>query len=124
MRVNVFAPPAQQHAVDTARQIAGRSVADSRVHRRDGELTDQSVQDMVLVERSIECSLHNPTVQTNCVHGCPIGSLARIHEPDPPVRKALAENFDAGSTPWNSACLRHTCTCPNGPIAASLLSSC
>src|SRR6202165_5762587 len=35
-------------------------------------------------------------VQTDCVYGCPIGSLAlEIHEPDPPVRKALAENFDA-----------------------------
>jgi AcrR family transcriptional regulator len=35
-------------------------------------------------------------VQTDCVYGCPIGSLAlEIHEPDPPVRKALAENFNA-----------------------------
>ena len=30
-------------------------------------------------------------VQTECVYACPIGSLAlEIHEPDPPVRKALA----------------------------------
>jgi hypothetical protein len=35
-------------------------------------------------------------VQTDCVYGCPIGSLAlEIHEPDPPVRKALADNFSA-----------------------------
>jgi TetR/AcrR family transcriptional repressor of nem operon len=35
-------------------------------------------------------------VQTGCVYGCPIGSLAlEIHEPDPPVRKALAGNFNA-----------------------------
>jgi len=35
-------------------------------------------------------------VQTGCVYGCPIGSLAlEIHEPDPPVRKALADNFNA-----------------------------
>jgi TetR/AcrR family transcriptional repressor of nem operon len=35
-------------------------------------------------------------VQTSCVYGCPIGSLAlEIHEPDPPVRKALADNFNA-----------------------------
>jgi TetR/AcrR family transcriptional regulator, transcriptional repressor for nem operon len=35
-------------------------------------------------------------VQTDCVYGCPIGSLAlEIHEPDPPVRKALADNFNA-----------------------------
>jgi AcrR family transcriptional regulator len=35
-------------------------------------------------------------VQTECVYGCPIGSLAlEIHEPDPPVREALAANFNA-----------------------------
>jgi TetR/AcrR family transcriptional regulator, transcriptional repressor for nem operon len=35
-------------------------------------------------------------VQTECVYGCPIGSLAlEIHEPDPPLRKALAANFNA-----------------------------
>lgn len=33
-------------------------------------------------------------VRTDCVYGCPIGSLAlEIHEPEPPVRKALAGNF-------------------------------
>jgi AcrR family transcriptional regulator len=33
-------------------------------------------------------------VRTDCVYGCPIGSLAlEIHEPDPPVREALAGNF-------------------------------
>lgn len=35
-------------------------------------------------------------VKTDCVYGCPIGSLAlEIHEPDPPVRDAMAENFKA-----------------------------
>ncbi|HEY2344540.1 MAG TPA: TetR/AcrR family transcriptional regulator [Xanthomonadaceae bacterium] len=35
-------------------------------------------------------------VQTDCVYGCPIGSLAlEIHEPDPPVRRAMADNFHA-----------------------------
>jgi AcrR family transcriptional regulator len=35
-------------------------------------------------------------VQTGCVYGCPIGSLAlEIHEPDPLVRMALADNFNA-----------------------------
>jgi TetR/AcrR family transcriptional regulator, transcriptional repressor for nem operon len=35
-------------------------------------------------------------VQTQCTYACPIGSLAlEIHEPDPPVRKALARNFEA-----------------------------
>jgi TetR/AcrR family transcriptional repressor of nem operon len=35
-------------------------------------------------------------VSTDCVYGCPIGSLAlEIHEPDPPVREAMAANFAA-----------------------------
>jgi len=35
-------------------------------------------------------------VMTKCTYGCPIGSLAlEIHEPDPPVRAALAKNFEA-----------------------------
>ena len=39
-------------------------------------------------------------VQTECGYACPIGSLAlEIHEPDPPVRKALAANFKA----WTDA---------------------
>jgi AcrR family transcriptional regulator len=39
-------------------------------------------------------------VQTDCTYGCPIGSLAlEIHEPDPPVRRALAANFAA----WTAA---------------------
>lgn len=33
---------------------------------------------------------------SECQYGCPIGSLAlELHEPDPPVRLLLAENFDA-----------------------------
>jgi len=41
-------------------------------------------------------------VQTDCGYACPIGSLAlEIHEPDPPVRQALAENFAA----WTRAIL-------------------
>ena len=33
---------------------------------------------------------------TDCVYGCPIGSLAlELHEPDPPVRERLAKNFSA-----------------------------
>jgi TetR/AcrR family transcriptional repressor of nem operon len=32
---------------------------------------------------------------TDCFYGCPIGSLAlEIHEPDPPVRERLADNFE------------------------------
>ena len=33
---------------------------------------------------------------THNTYGCPIGSLAlELHEPDPPIRKLLAANFDA-----------------------------
>lgn len=39
-------------------------------------------------------------VESECEYGCPIGSLAlEIHEPDPPVREALAANFRA----WSAA---------------------
>ena len=49
-------------------------------------------------------------VQTDCVYACPIGSLAlEIHEPDPPVRKALAANFKA----WTDAV--ETCLVAAGP---------
>jgi AcrR family transcriptional regulator len=34
-------------------------------------------------------------VSTDCLYGCPIGSLAlELHEPDPSVRELLATNFD------------------------------
>jgi AcrR family transcriptional regulator len=33
-------------------------------------------------------------LETECLYGCPIGSLAlELHEPDPPVRELLAQNF-------------------------------
>jgi TetR/AcrR family transcriptional repressor of nem operon len=33
-------------------------------------------------------------LESDCVYGCPIGSLAlELHEPDPPVRELLAANF-------------------------------
>ena len=39
-------------------------------------------------------------VTTDCSYGCPIGSLAlELHEPDPPVRERIAENFSG----WTSA---------------------
>lgn len=42
----------------------------------------------------------NSIVTSDCTYGCPIGSLAlEIHEPDPPVREALAANF----TGWVNA---------------------
>jgi len=39
-------------------------------------------------------------VDTECLYGCPIGSLAlELHEPDPPVRERLMANFGA----WTEA---------------------
>src|ERR1700712_2256918 len=39
-------------------------------------------------------------LESECLYGCPIGSLAlELHEPDPPVRALLAENFNR----WISA---------------------
>ena len=39
-------------------------------------------------------------VETDCLYGCPIGSLAlELHEPDPVVRERMAENFTA----WTEA---------------------
>jgi AcrR family transcriptional regulator len=33
--------------------------------------------------------------RSDCLYGCPIGSLAlELHEPDPPVRELIAINFD------------------------------
>lgn len=41
---------------------------------------------------------------TDCLYGCPIGSIAlELHEPDPPVRELLSVNFDG----W----VRHVKTC-------------
>lgn len=46
--------------------------------------------------------------RSDCLYGCPIGSLAlELHEPDPPVRELLAANFDS----WTGAieaCLEAT----------------
>ena len=37
-------------------------------------------------------------VMTDCLYGCPIGSLAlELHEPDPVVRERMVENFTAWS---------------------------
>lgn len=39
-------------------------------------------------------------VESDCEYGCPIGSISlELHEPDPPVREALAANFKA----WSNA---------------------
>jgi AcrR family transcriptional regulator len=55
-------------------------------------------------------------VQTECFYACPIGSLAlEIHEPDPPVRDALAANFKA----WTDAV--EACLVAAGPRLPKLL---
>jgi AcrR family transcriptional regulator len=37
----------------------------------------------------------NHLASSDCTYGCPIGSLAlELHEPDPPVRQLLADNFE------------------------------
>jgi AcrR family transcriptional regulator len=55
-------------------------------------------------------------VQTECFYACPIGSLAlEIHEPDPPVRDALAANFKA----WTDAV--EECLVAAGPRLPKLL---
>jgi TetR/AcrR family transcriptional repressor of nem operon len=42
---------------------------------------------------------------TDCLYGCPIGSIAlELHEPDPPVRELLSVNFD-GWVKHVKACL-------------------
>jgi TetR/AcrR family transcriptional regulator, transcriptional repressor for nem operon len=42
---------------------------------------------------------------TDCLYGCPIGSIAlELHEPDPPVRELLSVNFD-GWAQHVEACL-------------------
>jgi len=39
-------------------------------------------------------------LESECLYGCPIGSLAlELHEPDPPVRELLAQNFSS----WTKA---------------------
>jgi AcrR family transcriptional regulator len=45
-------------------------------------------------------------VASDCLYGCPIGSLAlELHEPDPPVRELLSVNF-AGWVGAIESCLR------------------
>ncbi len=47
--------------------------------------------------------------RTECLYGCPIGSLAlELHEPDPDVREALAVNFD-GWVRRVQACFEAAC---------------
>jgi len=82
------------------------------------EMYRDGIQDMLLdpawrgVEDPIERvfalldAYRRMLLESECLYGCPIGSLAlEIHEPDPPVRELLAQNF----VNWTTAiegCLR------------------
>ncbi|MGH6870266.1 MAG: TetR/AcrR family transcriptional regulator [Rhizomicrobium sp.] len=55
----------------------------------------QSVDDPIEKVFALLASYRRALEGTECLYGCPIGSLAlEIHEPDPPVRELLAVNFD------------------------------
>jgi TetR/AcrR family transcriptional repressor of nem operon len=63
---------------------------------------------------------------TECLYGCPIGSLAlEIHEPDPQVRELLAINFDgwvdAVETCFNAADKRLPKNCDRHALAVFTL---
>ena len=54
----------------------------------------QGVSDPIERVFALLARYRNSIVSTDCTYGCPIGSLAlELHEPDPPVRTALADNF-------------------------------
>ena len=54
----------------------------------------QGVADPIERIFALLASYRERLVATQCTYGCPIGSLAlELHEPDPPVRALLAENF-------------------------------
>ena len=56
----------------------------------------KNVEDPVERIFALLACYRNAIVQTDCAYGCPIGILAmELHEPDPPVRKKVAGNFDA-----------------------------
>jgi TetR/AcrR family transcriptional regulator, transcriptional repressor for nem operon len=54
-----------------------------------------SVPDPIDKIFALLASYRTMIVDTDCAYGCPIGSLAlELHEPDPPVRALLAQNFE------------------------------
>lgn len=60
-------------------------------------------------------------VESECEYGCPIGSLAlEIHEPDPPVREALAGNFRAWADAVRGCLVEAGDRLPNGTDIAAL----
>lgn len=58
------------------------------------------VEDPIEKIFALLASYRTMIVESDCVYGCPIGSLAlELHEPDPPVRTLLAQNFEK----WTAA---------------------
>lgn len=54
----------------------------------------QGVEDPIERIFALLAAYRGMLLETDCLYGCPIGSLAlELHEPDPPVRELLAENF-------------------------------
>ncbi len=54
-----------------------------------------SVTDPIDKIFALLASYRTMIVDSDCAYGCPIGSLAlELHEPDPPVRALLAQNFE------------------------------
>lgn len=54
----------------------------------------QGVDDPIERVFALLAAYRNMLASTDCLYGCPIGSLAlELHEPDPPVRELLSVNF-------------------------------
>lgn len=65
---------------------------------------------------------------SDCFYGCPIGNLAlELHEPDPPVRRLLSENFEnwtaAVRTCLDAAGARLPADCDRGKLAVFVLTT-
>lgn len=55
----------------------------------------QGIEDPVERVFALLAAYRRMLASTECLYGCPIGSLAlELHEPDPPVRELIATNFD------------------------------
>jgi len=70
------------------------------IHRMLLEPAWQGVEDPIERVFALLDRYRGALLESECVYGCPIGSLAlELHEPDPPVRELLAQNF----TGWTGA---------------------
>jgi AcrR family transcriptional regulator len=70
------------------------------IHRMLLEPAWQGVEDPIERIFALLDRYRGALLESECVYGCPIGSLAlELHEPDPPVRALLADNF----TGWTRA---------------------